>query len=75
MIPLLNFNPPRKLVPHTLCMNYSLPHMFPHKVQGSREGVRKALMLVWSKEEQIQDCVVKMYLQLYLQPEVSVRDG
>ena len=41
------------------------------KVQGSREGVRKALPLVWSKEQQIKDNVVQVYLRLYLHTEVS----
>lgn len=45
------------------------------KVQGSREGVRKALALVWSKEQQIKDNLVQVYLRLYIQTEVRRSSG
>ena len=42
------------------------------KVHGSREGVRKALVLVWSKEQQIKDAIVQAYIRLYLHTEVKL---
>ena len=38
-------------------------------------GVRKMLMLMWSKDENIRQAVVAAYQQLYLQPPPSCPDG
>ena len=43
---------------------------FEFQVHGSREGVRKALALVWSREQQVKDAVVNIYVRLYLNPQV-----
>ena len=43
---------------------------FEFQVCGSREGVRKALALVWSREQQVKDAVVNMYVRLYFNPQV-----
>lgn len=44
---------------------------FEFQVGGSREGVRKALLLVWSREQQVREAVVNAYVRLYLNPSVS----
>ena len=46
------------------------PPLFPGQVQGSREGVKKALGLVWSQEQQIKDSLVETYVRLFLKPQV-----
>ena len=43
---------------------------FEFEVRGSQEGVRKALALVWSREQQVKDAVVTAYVRLYLNREV-----
>ena len=43
------------------------------QVQGSREGIRKALGLVWSQEQQVRESVMEAYVRLYLKPQV--REG
>ena len=45
---------------------------FEFQVCGSREGVRKALALVWSREQQVKDAVVNMYVRLYFNPQVRM---
>ena len=44
---------------------------FEFGVRGAREGVRKGLVLVWSREQQVRDAVVATYVRLYLRPEVG----
>ena len=44
----------------------------PLQVRGSADGVKKALGLVWSQEQQIKDSVVETYLRLFLRPQVRV---
>ena len=43
---------------------------FEFGVLGSGEGVRRGLVLVWSKEQQVREAVVAAYVRLYLNPEV-----
>lgn len=45
---------------------------FEFQVQGSQEGVRKALALVWSREQQVKDAVVTAYVRLYLNQQVRL---
>ncbi|PIK49362.1 putative condensin complex subunit 1 [Apostichopus japonicus] len=42
---------------------------FEFGVTNSQEGVRKMMVLVWSKEEAVKEAVVAAYRQLYLNPE------
>ncbi|CAI8031317.1 Condensin complex subunit 1 [Geodia barretti] len=42
---------------------------FEFQVQGSREGVKKALGLVWSQEQQMKDSLVETYVRLFLKPQ------
>lgn len=45
---------------------------FEFQVRGSQEGVRKALALVWSREQQVKDAVVTAYVRLYLNQQVRL---
>lgn len=42
---------------------------FEFGVTNSQEGVRKMMVLVWSKEEAVKDAVVGAYRHLYINPE------
>lgn len=46
---------------------------FEFQVRGSQEGVRKALALVWSREQQVKDAVVTAYVRLYLNQQVRLQ--
>ena len=43
-------------------------HMF--NVGGANEGVRRALMLIWSPEDQVRQALVTVYVKLFIDSKV-----
>lgn len=44
---------------------------FEFALSGSREGLRRALVLVWSPDAQVREAIVSTYLNLYMSPKVE----